>query len=168
MSHFLCGEILLSSKTNEELENIDWLFRLLEAGPKHQLCIQFGANISQKIVFEILGHGQNRIQRNLLPFVVLGSPISNTSDDLFYPSVSPYSTKERLDLLNRRIDEIASWVNAAFNEVQTVGMSIYLSEGYDTSYDQRNCLLNDFSATLNQILLGTDVVPSTKITIARG
>jgi hypothetical protein len=46
-------------------------------------------------------------------------------------------------------------------------MSVYLSEGYDSHYEQKTCVLSDFAATMRQTLLAEDVVPSTRMSIVR-
>jgi len=102
---------------------------------------------------------------NPLSFLLLGSPIENTSDEILYPFSSHYSPDERIEHLKTRIEDIAAWTNAVFAEDKTAGMSIYLSEGFDTDYDQKKCSLNDFPTILRQILLPQDYVPSIRILI---
>ncbi|WOH49072.1 hypothetical protein [Bradyrhizobium sp. sBnM-33] len=166
MSHFLCGEI--SFRGNEPWADLEYdarLFRLIEAAAKRRLCVQFGANINQKIVFDIIGSSHDNIQLSSLPFLALGSPVSNTSDELFYPPSSSFSPKERIEHLKSRVDEVISWVNRIFDEPSVIGVCIYLSEGYDTNYDQKECAIGDFQTTLQQTLLRDEFVPSTKIVI---
>ena len=166
MSHFLCGEISFrGSDRGADAQYDACLFRLIEAGAKRRLCLQFGANISQKIVFDIVGSRGSRIHLNPVPFVALGSPVSNTSDDLFFPPSSRFSPDERSEYLKSRIDEVISWVNFVFDEPTATGMCIYLSEGFDASYAQKGCSVRDFPTVIYEALLQEDFVPSTKIVI---
>src|SRR5207244_12643298 len=131
-------------------------FRVIEAGSKRRLCLQFGANICQKIVFDIIGSPGDKIRLNPLPFVVLGSPVSNTSDELFYPPSPRFSPNERIEHLKSRTNELNSWVSCVFEEPTVAGMCIYLSEGYDTSYDQKECSIRGFPTTIYEILVRED------------
>src|SRR5437016_4084307 len=111
MSHFLCGEISFrGSDQGIDAKYDACLFRVIEAGSKRRLCLQFGANICQKIVFDIIGSPGDKIRLNPLPFVVLGSPVSNTSDELFYPPSPRFSPNERIEHLKSRTNELISWV----------------------------------------------------------
>jgi hypothetical protein len=166
MSHFVCGEILFRGNDLAiDAEYEACLFRLIEAGAKQRLYLQFGHNIVQKIVFEIIGSQDDEIELNRLPFLVVDSPIANTSDELFFPSSSTFSPYERISNLKSRFGGLISWVNFAFGEQSVAGMCIWLSEGYDTNYDQKECSVRDFPTVVYDVLLQEEVVPSTKIII---
>ena len=169
MSHFLCGEIeFRDMKRMEESRYVDCLFRFVEIGARQRLYIQFRPNIGQEIVFDILRSQDVGNRANTLPFFITGSPTSSTSDEVFYPPLSKFSIGERTNHLSRKIEEVVLWVTAVFDVRDVTGMILYLSEGYDTHYDKKRCSLDQFSATIRQVLMPEMYVPSTKILVEPG
>ncbi|MBR0684520.1 hypothetical protein JQ594_01220 [Bradyrhizobium manausense] len=163
MSHFLCGEIVF--RETGEPGYSEALFLMIEASAKLRLCVQFGVNVIQKIVFDILGSKPNRIELDRLPFFVVGSPIANTSDEIFYPPTEQFSPNERASYLTSKIDDLIAWVRIVSEAENTIGMTIYFSEGYDTNYKHESCTLEEFPRTMYRTLLPPADVPSTKISI---
>ena len=119
----------------------------------------------QPAVFEILGKKDRGLTGKEFVFLLTDSPISNISDALVYPNLlDPMEVKETLRANMQRVERFFS---SAAEIDSLAGASLYVSEGYDTSYKREEISLEalaDRCVSIFNILHGIGI-PSTKFII---
>jgi hypothetical protein len=135
--NFNFGRPLLDS------EQVDLAFKIQELAIENRLGFQLGCNIVQPVVFEILGKKDRRLTGKEFVFFITESPISNISDAIVHPNLlDPIEIKETLGRNMRRVQRFFSSVA----EIESlVGVSLYVSLGYDTSYNREDISLGELA-----------------------
>jgi hypothetical protein len=133
MSYFLTGYVRFTQALSPD-EQVNTAFELSERALRSRVGIQLGCNIVQKIVFEILD--KDLATKRALPFLLTGSPISDTSDDLLnYWSESRAQMKTKV---KSNAERLQNFIASLRSIPHIAGVALFVSEGYDTSYRKEN------------------------------
>jgi len=143
MSHFLCGELQFRQPLSDT-EQVDLAFTLAELAIKNRLGLQLGFNITQPVIFDILGKKEDRRSTNKeCVFLLTDSPISNTSDALVHPNL--LDSTEVKNILSANMRRVERFLSSAAQTGLLAGMSLYVSRGYDTSYAKEEISLGSLA-----------------------
>ena len=130
MSYLTFGEFALGDGTDRAaVEALAW--RLFKHGAEQDVCLLFGCNIPQAIVFEMLGTQKPEPPTAVLPFLATASPLDDTSDGL----VSPYSRigPSGTDCLGvgESLQRLQSVFSVGLAESGIRAVTLFITEGYE-------------------------------------
>lgn len=140
MSVLVCGEISLSAPQSSE-----WLDQyareLMRIAQRQNFYLMLDCNISQPCVFEMLSHFAAANNGRHLPFLITGSPLSNTSEEVVNMFSlggmdSASQTRKCLDLLETFLKE--AWIP----DVRS--MVIIIADGSAVSFQEVTASLSNF------------------------
>lgn len=147
MSNFLCGRIKFNSEVNF-IEQGEIGFLILRKALDRGFSIQLGANISQEIIFQIVGAKSRVLQKSELIFQFTDSPIMDVAEDLLdNPSVEV-------------LEHIADWIQVTGAVPKVSHIELYFSEGLDSRYDRIEVLPESFPIEVRNLYEGGNGVPS--------
>jgi len=146
MSFFIAGELLLDDqKLRPQLTITDFLFSMAEGAIQKRVCVIFGANISQKLVLEILDYDCNSEKGGVIPFLITASPAENSSDEILFPREVDQTTSGYRDHLKNRLESIREIVAEAVSKDFVSGISLTFASAFDASYPTQICEVADMA-----------------------
>jgi hypothetical protein len=152
MSYFVFGQIRYSDDFAEgALVKSAW--HVVKCGYDVGLYMSLGYNIIQRDVREMVpetcGVGGVRI-----PFLLLSTPLENTSENLVSPfDLSPEDILRNLHLVER-------WVSGVRNDVGVQGITLILTEGYDDQFEKVSVQTEDMPSLIASKIDEAGEVPS--------
>jgi hypothetical protein len=129
MSYFLAGRFHFTRILSAWEQN-QVAFNICRRALDNEIVCQLGCNVVQPIVFEIIS--TKMAADDDLVFFLTGSPMSNTSDELL--DYSSKSRSEAIEKIRARAARIKRFLQE-LNALEVIDyVTLFISEGYDTSY----------------------------------
>ena len=152
MSYFVFGQIRYSGGlTESECESSSW--HAIKVGHDLSLYVTLACNIVQEVVHEmLLKHGDD--SRTTTPFVVTGSPLDNTSDNL----VSPFQLTP--EGVQSNLQKIEQWICEVFRGGTVKRVMLFLTEGYDDQFERLEISPSEVRSLLSSKIEAVGDVPS--------
>jgi hypothetical protein len=147
MSFLVLGHIQSGPQTRQPIIPLkQFLFQTVEQAAEQNLYIAFGYNIAQPLALEILGHKTEPIVESHLPFLLTGSPLESTSDELIFPSSLDQSTAAYRTHLKSRLSAVEAVISHIMTNEHILGVALIFTSAFDTSYPTEKCAARDVSA----------------------
>ena len=164
MSDFFCGEFLLQQKAQEQLD--DFCFAMQTKAAERKLFISFEGNaLAQRIVYELVQRGE-RFPSSLC-FLVTNSPLSNVSDDLFYPDRVVFGDEERRAMIMKVLEDFGSLLEWGLAEGFLLGCIAVISDsaGVGGDFTELTSHPGGFGAACWPHFEGRNDVPSLRVLV---
>lgn len=166
MSHLVCGKFVFDRHLSLE-EQVAFSFEVSARALVDNLSIQLSCNIIQDVVFEILQLERATLNGVEMAYLITGSPLWDTSDEL----ISPYTAAGSLDdyyvKLTFVLQNIQHLAQYALQAQPVAAIIIFFSEGYDVSYQEISTQLHSFTERCLQAFKEEKQVPCLKVMISR-
>ena len=121
--------------------------RLFQMGIERHCFFHLAGNITQHIVFEILGRDRIAPLAGNVPFLVTDSPLSVSSEDIICPDPSGYSADEYRDFVEASLASFGEILGWALGSGELKAILIAMSEGWSPSYAEFSCTADRFADT---------------------
>ena len=157
MSYFLFGAVEHSSQ--EDNLDLDMAWQLVKTGIRNNLFLFIGPSIYQENVNEMI---LKQAGFKGISFLITGSPLENTSDSLISPYQHPGTWH---DSLSDCVSRLSNWASEVLRLNGVVGITLGMTEGYDTNFEELSLTLEDFQAELIKRFKEYGDVPSLKVRI---
>lgn len=161
MSDFLCGEIVFGDEI--EPDDTDIWFDLAAAAVANRLNIQFGANIIQKEVFEILGGFSDD---NRMPFLITESPVSDVSDGLIDPDPYVHGGDGARVITRAALAKVAVLIRTCLGHDKVRAVEVVFSEGVDSAYETVPATPDTFVDVCRAHFARAGRVPSLRVVVS--
>ena len=161
MSDFLCGEIVLGDTISPD--DAELWFAIAEAAIANRLNIQFGVNIIQKEVFDILGGFSDD---NRMPFLITESPVSDVSDGLIDPDPYVHGGDGARMITLAALAKVAVLIRTCLGHDEVQAVEVVFSEGVDSDYDVVQATPETFVDVCYERFVCAGGVPSLRVVVS--